>query len=100
MEVSGICGTDKHTCQGYVGQYGATRTPRCIPSPIIQGPENVDTIAAVGESATCTDFEGVPLEIAGSKRQLRRMLLAQTNRFALTTLSRSRVQGRWACASS
>lgn len=63
MEVSGICGTDKHTYQGYVGQYGGNGTPRSIPFPIIQGHENVGTIAAIGERATSTDFEGVPLKI-------------------------------------
>ena len=45
MEVSGICGTDKHTYQGYTGQYGAHDVPRQIPFPIIQGHENVGSIA-------------------------------------------------------
>jgi L-iditol 2-dehydrogenase len=63
MEVSGICGTDKHTYQGYLGQYGGNGTPRSIPFPIIQGHENVGTIAAVGKGATRVDFEGVPLKI-------------------------------------
>ena len=48
MEVSGICGTDKHTYQGYVEQYGGAGTSRPIPFPIIQGHENVGTIAAIG----------------------------------------------------
>ncbi|HYB76579.1 MAG TPA: zinc-binding dehydrogenase [Candidatus Bathyarchaeia archaeon] len=59
MEVSGICGTDKHTYQGYVGQYGG----RPVPFPIIQGHENVGTIAAIGGGARCTDFEGIPLQV-------------------------------------
>jgi threonine dehydrogenase-like Zn-dependent dehydrogenase len=68
MEVSGICGTDKHTYQGYVGQYGGAGTPRPVPFPIIQGHENVGTIAAIGDDAldrdaAYTDFEGVPLRI-------------------------------------
>ncbi len=37
MEVSGICGTDKHTYQGYTTQYAGTGTPKQIPFPIIQG---------------------------------------------------------------
>jgi threonine dehydrogenase-like Zn-dependent dehydrogenase len=61
MQVSGICGTDKHTYQGYVGQYGGEGTPRHIPFPIIQGHENVGTIAAIGSGPQWTDFEGVPL---------------------------------------
>ena len=48
IEVSGICGTDKHTYQGYTGQYGGNGTPRQISFPIIQGHENVGTIAAIG----------------------------------------------------
>ena len=63
MEVSGICGTDKHTYQGYVGQYGGSGTPRTVPFPIIQGHENVGTIAAIGGDGTYTDFEGIALRI-------------------------------------
>src|SRR5260370_37136596 len=63
MEVSGICGTDKHTYQGYVGQFGGTGTPRTIPFPIIQGHENVGTIAAIGGDEQYTDFEGVGLKV-------------------------------------
>jgi len=63
MELSGICGTDKHTYQGYTTQYAGTATPREIPFPIIQGHENVGTIAAIGGSGTYTDFEGVPLAV-------------------------------------
>lgn len=64
MQVSGICGTDKHTYQGYVGQYGGAGTPRPIPFPIIQGHENVGTIAAIGSGPQWTDFEGVPLRVS------------------------------------
>ena len=63
MEVSGICGTDKHTFQGYVGQYGGAGAARPVPFPIIQGHENVGTIAAIGGDGRYTDFEGVPLRI-------------------------------------
>ena len=57
MEMSGICGTDKHTFQGYTTQYGG----RKLEFPIIQGHENVGTIAAIGGDGKCTDFEGLPL---------------------------------------
>jgi threonine dehydrogenase-like Zn-dependent dehydrogenase len=57
MEMSGICGTDKHTFQGYTAQYGG----RQLEFPIIQGHENVGTIAAIGGDGKCTDFEGVAL---------------------------------------
>lgn len=63
MKISGICGTDKHTYQGYTGQYGGNGTPRQIPFPIIQGHENVGTIAAIGSGGPYTDFEGTPLKI-------------------------------------
>ena len=61
--MSGICGTDKHTYQGYTGQYGGSGTPKQTPFPIIQGHENVGTIAAIGGAGCYTDFEGVPLKV-------------------------------------
>jgi threonine dehydrogenase-like Zn-dependent dehydrogenase len=57
MEMSGICGTDKHTFQGYTAQYGG----RQLEFPIIQGHENVGTIAAIGGDGKYADFEGVAL---------------------------------------
>jgi len=63
MEVSGICGTDKHTYQGHVGQYGGIGAPRPVPFPIIQGHENVGTIAAIGGDGRYTDFEGIGLKV-------------------------------------
>src|SRR5215831_15231535 len=63
MEVSGICGTDKHTYQGYVSQYGGAGTPRPVPFPIIQGHENVGTIAVIGSGVDASDFEGEPLHV-------------------------------------
>jgi threonine dehydrogenase-like Zn-dependent dehydrogenase len=57
MEMSGICGTDKHTFQGYTAQYGG----RQLEFPIIQGHENVGTIAAIGGDGNYADFEGVAL---------------------------------------
>ena len=57
MEMSGICGTDKHTFQGYTAQYGG----RQLEFPIIQGHENVGTIAAIGGDGKYADFEGLAL---------------------------------------
>jgi threonine dehydrogenase-like Zn-dependent dehydrogenase len=59
MELSGICGTDKHTFQGFTTQYGA-RKPEF---PLIQGHENVGTVAAIGNDGKYTDFEGIPLKV-------------------------------------
>ncbi|HEY0703205.1 MAG TPA: zinc-binding dehydrogenase [Candidatus Acidoferrales bacterium] len=59
MEMSGICGTDKHTFQGYTAQYGG----RQLEFPIIQGHENVGTVAEIGGGGEYSDFEGVPLRV-------------------------------------
>ncbi|MGA7623010.1 MAG: zinc-binding dehydrogenase [Candidatus Acidiferrales bacterium] len=59
MEMSGICGTDKHTFQGYTTQYGR----RKLEFPIIQGHENVGSVAAIGGNGKYTDFEGVLLQV-------------------------------------
>src|SRR6202522_3026468 len=59
MELSGICGTDKHTFQGYTTQYGG----RELEFPIIQGHENVGTVAAIGGNGHYLDFEGIPLKV-------------------------------------
>jgi threonine dehydrogenase-like Zn-dependent dehydrogenase len=59
MELSGICGTDKHTYQGYVTQYG----DRKLEFPIIQGHENVGTVAAIGGPGEYKDFEGTRLHV-------------------------------------
>jgi threonine dehydrogenase-like Zn-dependent dehydrogenase len=59
MQVSGICGTDKHTYQGFTTQYGE----RKLEFPLIQGHENVGTIAAIGGNGKYTDFEGLPLQV-------------------------------------
>jgi len=63
MECSGICGTDKHTFQGYTGQYGGVGAAKQIQFPIIQGHENVGTIALIGGNEPYFDFEGTPVSV-------------------------------------
>jgi threonine dehydrogenase-like Zn-dependent dehydrogenase len=63
MELSGICGTDKHTYQGYTTQYAGTGDGKQIRFPIIQGHENVGTVSAIGGNGEYLDFEGIPLKI-------------------------------------
>ena len=63
MELSGICGTDKHTYQGYINQYAGIGDGKKIRFPIIQGHENVGTVAAIGGDGRYTDFEGIPLAV-------------------------------------
>jgi Alcohol dehydrogenase GroES-like domain len=58
MEVSGICGTDKHAFQGYTTQYAGSGTPKQI--PFIQGHKNVGVVAAIGGDEDYKDLEGVP----------------------------------------
>ena len=62
MDMSGICGTDKHTYQGYTTQYSGAGDGKKIPFPIIQGHENVGTVAAIGGDGQYDDFEGMPLK--------------------------------------
>jgi len=63
MELSGICGTDKHTYQGYTTQYAGNGEGKQIRFPIIQGHENVGTVAAIGGNGEYSDFEGIPLKV-------------------------------------
>ena len=44
IELSGICGTDKHTYQGETKQYAGTEAETDTPFPIIQGHENVGIV--------------------------------------------------------
>ncbi len=60
-ELSGICGTDKHTYEGYVSQYTGAAKPSSTPFPIIQGHENVGTVAAIG--GCVLDFDGQELSV-------------------------------------
>jgi threonine dehydrogenase-like Zn-dependent dehydrogenase len=47
MELSGICGTDKHTYRGEVLQYSGTGAEMRTPFPIIPGHENVGVVAEI-----------------------------------------------------
>ncbi len=63
MEMSGICGTDKHTYRGEGIQYGGTKAETRTPFPIIPGHENVGIVAEITNRA-CKDieFSGKPLK--------------------------------------
>ena len=64
MELSGICGTDKHTYRGETTQYAGTDAQSGTPFPIIPGHENVGTIAEVcPPDHDLRDFDGNPLRI-------------------------------------
>ena len=51
VEMSGICGTDKHTYIGEVKQYAGAEAEMDTPFPIIQGHENVGTVAKITKTA-------------------------------------------------
>ncbi len=59
VEMSGICGTDKHTFRGETTQYGGTVNEQTSPFPLIPGHENVGIV--VEASAGKTDFYGQPI---------------------------------------
>lgn len=65
MELSGICGTDKHTFSGETTQYAGTSAEQQTPFPIIPGHENVGIIVEIrprkGEKPV--DFNGHPLKV-------------------------------------
>ena len=64
IEMSGICGTDKHTYQGETKQYAGTPAECDTPFPIIQGHENVGVISELGPgSAETLEFYGQPLKV-------------------------------------
>lgn len=51
MEMSGICGTDKHTFEGRSKQYAGTTAETDTPFPIIPGHENTGIVAEIGDYA-------------------------------------------------
>jgi L-iditol 2-dehydrogenase len=51
VEMSGICGTDKHTYRGELKQYAGTEAETEIHFPIIPGHEIVGIVAEIGEEA-------------------------------------------------
>jgi L-iditol 2-dehydrogenase len=62
MIASGICGTDKHTYRGETVQYAGTAMERTTPFPIIQGHENIGTVAAVGDGGVQA-YDGSELQV-------------------------------------
>jgi threonine dehydrogenase-like Zn-dependent dehydrogenase len=63
MELSGICGTDKHTYKGETTQAAGTLTETNVPFPIIPGHENVGIVAEITrEARTKLEFDGQTLK--------------------------------------
>jgi L-iditol 2-dehydrogenase len=64
VELSGICGTDKHTYAGETKQYAGTPAETDTPFPIIQGHENVGVIAEITpRAAERIEFSGRRLKV-------------------------------------
>ena len=64
IEMSGICGTDKHTYLGETKQYAGTPAETDTPFPIIQGHENVGVISEITPTAAeSLEFYGRPLKV-------------------------------------
>lgn len=64
MEMSGICGTDKHTYLGETKQYAGTPAESDTPFPIIQGHENVGVVSEITPlAAEQLEFYGRPLKV-------------------------------------
>lgn len=61
MQLSGVCGTDKHTYRGETKQYAGTPHERDVPFPIIPGHENVGVVAATGGEVRA--FDGEPVRV-------------------------------------
>ncbi len=63
-ELSGICGTDKHTFKGEVRQYEGTPQEVTTPFPIIQGHENVGIIEEITEEGSrALEYDGQKLQV-------------------------------------
>lgn len=60
IELSGICGTDKHTYKGETIQYAGTTSEQTSPFPLIPGHENVGIIV---ETNQAVDFYGDLLQV-------------------------------------
>lgn len=64
IEMSGICGTDKHTYLGETKQYAGTPAETDTPFPIIQGHENVGIVSEITPlAASSLEFYGKPLAV-------------------------------------
>jgi len=64
MELSGICGTDKHTYLGQSKQYAGTKAETDTPFPIVPGHENVGVIEEIcSNDGVAKDFYGKELKV-------------------------------------
>jgi len=63
MEMSGICGTDKHAFQGETTLYGGTESEQDMVFPSVHGHENCGTVVEMNGKGSDIEYSGMDLKI-------------------------------------
>jgi threonine dehydrogenase-like Zn-dependent dehydrogenase len=63
MEMSGICGTDKHAFDGDVTLYGGTESEQDMVFPSVHGHENSGIVVEIGEGGGPIEYSGQDLGV-------------------------------------
>jgi threonine dehydrogenase-like Zn-dependent dehydrogenase len=63
MEMSGICGTDKHAYEGQVTLYGGTEAEQDMVFPSVHGHENVGVVVEINDNGAPIEYSGKELRI-------------------------------------
>jgi len=63
MEMSGICGTDKHAFKGETTLYGGTETEQDMVFPSIHGHENSGIVVEMNGKGEDIEYSGKPLKV-------------------------------------
>jgi L-iditol 2-dehydrogenase len=63
MEMSGVCGTDKHAFDGDTTLYGGTETEQDMVFPSVHGHENSGIVVEMGGKGTDIEYSGKELKV-------------------------------------
>jgi L-iditol 2-dehydrogenase len=63
MEMSGICGTDKHAFKGEVTLYGGTEAEQDMVFPSVHGHENSGIVVEMNGNGSDIEYSGKPLKV-------------------------------------
>lgn len=63
MEMSGICGTDKHAFKGEVTLYGGTEAEQDMVFPSVHGHENSGIVVEMNGTGSDIEYSGKPLKV-------------------------------------
>ncbi len=63
MEMSGICGTDKHAFEGEVTLYGGTESEQVMVFPSVHGHENSGIVVEMNGRGEDIEYSGKPLRV-------------------------------------